>query len=226
MLLKHIFTPLSYNYPIFKLMFQLHILTPEKDLPNEIPTIAHMLEVNNYFLLHIRKPTYNDFNYQQYLEAIPSSHHHRIVLHGAYHLLPQYSLHGAHLNTTKREDKTTLQYLNATAPNKLSTSFHSWGEIQENQYPYQFVFISPLFDSISKSGYQARINPAHITHLRTNMNISYCPNIIALGGINAAHLPKLATLGYNGAAMLGYIWQSPNPISALQAALSELHKQA
>jgi thiamine monophosphate synthase len=40
----------------------------------------------------------------------------------------------------------------------ISGSFHSWEEIRANRFPYTYVFISPVYDSISKAGYKAAID--------------------------------------------------------------------
>lgn len=68
-----------------------------------------------------------------------------------------------------------------------------------------YCFLSPIFDSISKSGYRAAFDCSTLAAaLATTLAAR---KVIALGGVTAGHLPELAGLGFKGAAFLGAIWQ-------------------
>jgi thiamine-phosphate pyrophosphorylase len=60
-----------------------------------------------------------------------------------------------------------------------------------------------LFDSISKPGYQAGKDL-----LRRPAGVAPC-KLIGLGGIDADTIGQVIEHGWDGAALLGYLWQQP-----------------
>mgnify|MGYP002427885852 FL=1 len=72
-----------------------------------------------------------------------------------------------------------------------------------------YLFLSPIYDSISKTGYRAGYAPDELREAFVQGIIN--PRIAALGGIRPEHLPALQEYGFGGAALLGYIWQSATP---------------
>jgi thiamine-phosphate pyrophosphorylase len=86
----------------------------------------------------------------------------------------------------------------------LSASLHSWEEVREvPSRALEYVFLSPLFDSISKPGYLAGKDL-----IRRPAGIAPC-RLIGLGGIDADTIGEVIQHGWDGAALLGYIWQHP-----------------
>lgn len=72
---------------------------------------------------------------------------------------------------------------------------------------YDYVFLSPIFDSISKQGYKAAFTRAELTEIRAILS----QNVYALGGITFDNLKEVEQLGFCGAAMLGGFWEKPYP---------------
>jgi thiamine-phosphate pyrophosphorylase len=89
-------------------------------------------------------------------------------------------------------------------PPAISTSVHSWEEFKALPGGLAYAFISPLFDSISKPGYNA-----NATLLQPPAGILPC-RPIGLGGISAGTIGTMIRQGWTGAAVLGYIWDEPN----------------
>ena len=69
-----------------------------------------------------------------------------------------------------------------------------------------YVFLSPVFDSISKSGYSSAFTDAQ---LRSAPEID--GHVYALGGVRPEHFPLLAEYGFGGAALLGHVWRDCSP---------------
>src|ERR1019366_1979318 len=91
-----------------------------------------------------------------------------------------------------------------------SVSFHSLGEIKNVNPVFQYVFISPVFDCISKENYKTKIDKTALKlFLQDKVNE---PEIIALGGINEETINQPMEIGFDGLAVLGAIWMSNNPI--------------
>jgi len=189
---------------------QLLLLTPENDHPDEIKLVEHFLE-QGLQRLHLRKPAYTRTDYSDYLSGIDAGYHKRIVLHGHFELMEKFDIGGIHLNTAMRNDVMLMRQWSCY--DKRSASFHSWNEIEVNTIPYQYVFISPVFDSISKKGYEACIDMAGAQALRKKKREarSHCPLLMGLGGVSAQNIDQLISSGFDGAVVLGSVWQAHDP---------------
>ncbi|HEY4208759.1 MAG TPA: thiamine phosphate synthase [Puia sp.] len=87
---------------------------------------------------------------------------------------------------------------------RLSASAHSWQEVMELPAGgLEYVFLSPLFNCISKPGYMAGSGL-----LQRPAGIAPC-RLIGLGGIDEHTILQVADHGWDGAAVLGHIWQEP-----------------
>ena len=90
------------------------------------------------------------------------------------------------------------------SPIALSASLHSWEEIKEvGGAGLTYVFMSPVFNSISKPGYAA--TPGL---LRRPAGPFPC-KVIGLGGVDKDSIGELIREGWDGAAVLGWIWKDP-----------------
>lgn len=81
----------------------------------------------------------------------------------------------------------------------LSRSCHSQAELAND---VDYSFLSPIFNSISKPGYEARFD---LDTLRVDRRT------VALGGVVPENLGRLRRAEFGGAAMLGYLWADLNP---------------
>lgn len=68
-----------------------------------------------------------------------------------------------------------------------------------------YVFLSPIFDSISKSGYRSAFSYARLRDAADRGVID--EKVVALGGVTFDKIPLLSSLHFGGAAMLGAIWK-------------------
>ena len=146
--------------------------------------------------LHLRKPQSNMDELRMLLDAIPSEYHSRIVLHDHFELAIEYQLAGIHLNSR-----------NHTRPEgfkgSISRSCHSLEEIHENQ-ELAYVFLSPIFQSISKEGYGSGF-PMDVLEKAASDGIIN-EKVIALGGMDPTTIPLIKSLNFGGVAVLGALW--------------------
>jgi thiamine-phosphate pyrophosphorylase len=100
-------------------------------------------------------------------------------------------------------------------------SAHSFDELEKISEHVEICFLSPVFDSISKYGYKAKYNRQQLKEgieawrvfqKKENRN----QKLFALGGIEAGNLAEAAELGFDGAAILGAVWHSPDPVGAFE----------
>lgn len=207
-------------------------ITMPDEVPDEALKIASLLESSphatsklaaawggladvgndNYDYLHIRKPDWDERQIRRLIEAIPSELYHRLKLHSFFHLVEEYGLGGCHLNH---------RWPDAPADCKcISHSFHSIDEINkyfsEENIPidcYQYVTLSPIFDSISKQGYLSAFDLDKIDNIRKELRPNIAekvPPILALGGVTPDKFPLLYAKGFSGAALLGHAWKGIN----------------
>jgi thiamine-phosphate pyrophosphorylase len=201
----------------------LYLITPPRASKDELSLARHFLECGLH-KLHIRKPLYNEDDFRQYIISIPPAFHPRLVLHGVCSLVNEFPSIGIHLRGEDRQNPALVEQVRQMQPASLSTSFHAWEEIMEEGTSYDYVFISPVFDSISKQGYKAGIDLAGHGRLKqwALQHEKQLPRIVALGGINATTLPLVQANGFDGAAVLGAVWESANPIASFEAIAGSL----
>ncbi len=147
--------------------------------------------------LHLRKPEATAAEMAQLLDEIPTEFHPHIVVHDHFKLAARYSLKGVHLNRRNPQPPTGYH-------GSVSCSCHSLDEVRQRKAACNYVFLSPIFDSISKTGYTAAFTRQELEAARDEGLID--DHVIALGGINRERLPELKQLGFGGAAVLGDVW--------------------
>lgn len=86
--------------------------------------------------------------------------------------------------------------------------FHSLKELENCKEKYDYAFLSPVFDSISKAGYESHMDLKEVEKVLKNRE----DKIIALGGIDEDKIDTVKVLGFSGIALLGAIWKSDNPV--------------
>ncbi|GBU25356.1 hypothetical protein R83H12_01999 [Fibrobacteria bacterium R8-3-H12] len=96
-------------------------------------------------------------------------------------------------------------------------SAHSFEELRKTST--DICFLSPVYDSISKFGYKAKYNLQELKEgiiawrdFQKKENRSQ--KLFALGGVDAENIAELKSLGFDGAALLGVVWHSPDPVEA------------
>lgn len=149
-------------------------------------------------VFHLRKKEFQENEMRAFIENIPQKYRGRIVLHSHYHLAAEYGLKGIHVPAV---------YAGGMPAGTLSVSFHSPEEIQKSELPFDYGFLSPVFDSISKAGYKRRFNPDELRLFLKDRK----EKIIALGGMDEDKIETVKNLGFSGIALLGAIWQNENP---------------
>ena len=149
-------------------------------------------------ILHLRKPDTAPMYAERLLTLIPEQYHKRIVVHGHFYLKEEFRLKGIHLNLR-----------NPNAPDHykghISCSCHSLEEVKERKRNYDYVFMSPVFDSISKQDYNAQYSPEEIKKAHKQGIID--KKVYALGGIDVHNIKEVKKYGFGGAAIMGAIWQ-------------------
>lgn len=158
--------------------------------------IAHLFE-QGITSLHLRKPHAAAEEVQTLIEKIPQKYYAQVVLHEHPQLVEKYQLQGFHLNSR-------CPNLPDGYKGGVSRSCHSLEEVVRYKDQCDYVFLSPIFDSISKEGYGSTFSEETLQEAYKQGIID--SKVIALGGIKPEHVSYLEANGFGGMALLGYVW--------------------
>lgn len=177
-------------------------ITPELTATDEGAFICEILNAG-FEYVHVRKPSFSIEDMRSYLNGIPKEYHRRLKLHSHFKLAAEFSLGGIHLNHRSPSIPNGMD----AAQLSVSRSCHSIAEL-ECAADFDYVFLSPIFDSISKAGYcsQFSLGALHEFFSRNRQ----CGNVVALGGVLPEYLYKIKLTGFAGAAFLGYLFNAGN----------------
>lgn len=169
---------------------------PFKDPSDEANQISNFLRSGAIDFFHIRKYGADDDYIRNLILSIPSEFHNQLILHSHPHLFEELKVGGIHLKGNQAYIKKGNEI--------TSRSFHSPAELMalEVESPYSYVFLSPVFDSLSKQGYLSRLE--EFVPFLDELGKKF--KIVALGGVTPDNINKLFTLKFAGAALLGYLW--------------------
>lgn len=175
------------------------VITPPEIQNNEGEILTEMLR-RGIWRVHLRHPEAEAAEVKAVLDAIPRELHRRVSLHDHFEIAD--GLTAFHLN--RRNPLEPSGYSGT-----LSCSCHSILEAEQEARFKSYVTLSPIFDSISKSGYRGAFTPEQLAGLRA-------PNVVALGGITAERFEELKRYPFMGAALLGAVWQSEDPLIEIE----------
>ncbi|HIU38903.1 MAG TPA: thiamine phosphate synthase [Candidatus Limisoma intestinavium] len=183
--------------------FKLIAITREVVEIDESCRICNLIDAG-FDYVHIRKPALQKNEMQQFIESIPTRYYNRLKLHDHFDLADKYDLAGIHLNSRNRTAPTGFQ-------KHVSKSCHAIEELRDIDR-FEYVFLSPIFDSISKQGYKARFSK---NELENSSNL-ISEKVMALGGVADKHIPYLQKIGFGGCALLGYLPWADDYLSFVQ----------
>ncbi len=197
-------------------MFSLLAITPHDDTA-ELPWLASLF-ANGLQRLHVRKPGWSRAELADYVQAIAPQYRSRLALHSHYDLVPELGLGGIHLTETARRAPSLARLLRRLGGSSVSASLHTLADVQQHRRRYSYVLLSPIFNSISKEDYLSVFDLAQVQAVLHKLAArpGYRPRVLALGGIEAANVACARQLGFAGAAVLGSIWQSPDPVASFR----------
>ncbi len=169
------------------------VITPERPIADEAHLIKMILD-DGINRVHLRHPSATVEETARIIETIPPRLYARLSLHDHHPLAIRYGLGGIHLNSRNSEPPTGFRGM-------VSRSCHSIDEIAKHDSE-DYLFLSPIYDSISKAGYRSAYGRRELAAVREFL----AQRVVALGGVIPERLPELAAMGFAGAALLGYVW--------------------
>lgn len=166
----------------------------------ELPFLNRMFRIG-LKTLHLRKPDLSKNELRAYLDEIAKEFHHRIVLHDHFELAIEYDLKGIHF-TEKGKDafRDWRDYQGVK-----SWAVHDEMELLSLPREVDYVLLSPVFQSISKPDYEGNLNLDKAVDYMKSGKVP--AKVYALGGISPDKFAELNSMQFDGAAILGSLWE-------------------
>lgn len=179
------------------------VISNPSALSNEAKIINTLFE-NGLDVFHLRKNSGTRAYCKQLISEIDEVYHDRIALHHFHGLTADFGINRLHYKEQQRkqlqEAKTGLNFKDTV----LSTSIHQLEDVDDLK-GFDYTFFGPVFNSISKPGYAGVLG----ANFRLPKRLSNT-KLMALGGINASNFDKVSLMGFDGLALLGFIWNDPS----------------
>lgn len=179
------------------------VITNPSPIANEIGIIDSLFE-EGLSLLHIRKPDFSEVETAKFIHQIKHEYRGNLVLHNHHEIAADFGINRIHFSETARKTIGSRVISNML----LSTSTHYIEDFNALENIFEYAFLSPVFPSISKENYSSQTNLFEAIKQRENFNTK----MVALGGIYWGNVEKPLQSGFDDVALLGTIWNSPNPI--------------
>ncbi|MBP7102029.1 MAG: thiamine phosphate synthase [Bacteroidales bacterium] len=159
----------------------------------------YILFENGLEYFHLRKPNANINDYRMFIEKINPAFHKYIIIHNHFELINEFKIKGVHLNSKAKANFSII-------PKHRTFSCHSFKEIIEHKAFYDYLFLSPIFKSISKQNYQGAFYSKDLKEASEKKIID--DKVIALGGIDTTNFTQVKQWKFGGIGVLGFLWEN------------------
>ena len=176
-------------------MTRLIVISNETDLKDET-RLVNELFMQGMELFHLRKPFWTLEDQKRFLSSIQPEYLSLISVHQHHETIATFRLKHQHVKESERENCFIHDQV------KKSTSFHDIETMSQEKKKWDYSFLSPVFNSISKQDYTGKLD------LR-QLKPADLSGVYALGGIQKNTIASVFKMGFTGAAVLGAIWKEP-----------------
>ena len=196
--------------------FTLDLVSLPDWVEGEAPIINLLLaKAKGWVRFHYRKPGVSaDLCLRELMQISPALRK-KVVLHGS--LLQDLWLktHGAKWGGVHWSLKMPRP-TNFAVPLCEGVGIHSVAQALSLNFVPAYVWLSPIYESVSKPGYTPKWSIEQLPEVLFTLRQQWPQTkIIALGGVSVAQIAEVQRIGFDGAAVLGKLWQNPNPESYL-----------
>lgn len=183
---------------------RLFAITPAKDIKDEQQYLEEL--ISEGFIVHCRKPDKSAVELAAFLRKIKAEYRSSVAIHNNFEIAEDMGIKRLHFTEELRNKLNPEDF--KYGRNMLSTSIHSPDQLEDDEKLrfFEYLFCSPVFDSISKPA--TKENKVW----QQQMSKEYAYDLIALGGLTAENLQQIYNWNYSGAAFCGYLWQEESGI--------------
>src|SRR5688572_10066573 len=126
------------------------LITNQPSIQNEHVLLVQFFELG-LETLHVRKPNLTFGQLKEWIRKLPSRFHGRIMLHSHHDLCLEFQIKGLHFPDDLRLDAREYGKVSL----RRSTSRHQVQDVVTSDTSFEYAYLSPVFDSISKVAYKA-----------------------------------------------------------------------
>lgn len=200
---------------------RLIVISSPIDLPDEAE-IINQLFLSGLKAFNLRKPGISRTSLKHLIRQINPEFYNRISLHQYHELAPEFGIRKLHYTAAARADSKIDDWMQQLDHGyELSTGVHQV-EMLAVLTCFKSLFYSPVFNSLSKPGYAGRVSAGFFLD-----KTAIIAKVIALGGICNENILLTRMMNFDGAAVLGTIWNSPQTaVKTLQLLQMKLNKLA
>ena len=195
-------------------MLDLIVISPEADYPNELDWVLKLFEagLERY---HVRKPGMTDQEVFDYLQAIPKKWRSRVVPHQNHIAVEPMDLGGWHFKDNENHLAQAEQWRSSRVEGQVMTrSIHSLDDLNEDLSGWDYVFLSPVFTSISKLDHGPKWESSQLSAALQYCKDAYRTRVYALGGVDDTRVEEVVNMGFDGVALLGAVWTTRYPLES------------
>lgn len=168
-------------------------------------------------LFHIRKHGADTHALSELINGIDAGYREKLVLNHDHELGKKLGLKRFHFSEKDRMEWDQSNWSGVNSGYSYSTSVHSVEGYNALPAHFAYAFLSPVFESISKPGHQA-----------VSFNLAEKQDspvkLVALGGIQPDNLQQAIEMGFDGAALLGAIWNAKDPVKSFGSCSDVMHR--
>jgi thiamine-phosphate pyrophosphorylase len=181
---------------------RLIVITHDEFIADEAEKINSLFEAG-LEILHYRKPMAYKNDFFELFDRIDPKYYSQIKIHSFFELTDHYPVLGVHINHRSPVYKRRRQV-------NISRSCHKIADLEHIE-KYDYVFLSPVFNSISKPSYRSKFTEEKLQ--RANKMGWINEKVFALGGVNEDTIPIVKQYPFGGIAVLGDIWKNDEVVS-------------
>ncbi len=201
-------------------MFKIILITPETNHPEEEVILQTLVETYNEITVHVRKPSFDEKEYEKYLSRCTKILPH-MVLHEHHWLANILPVNGVHLKENDRKAGLKIDK-NVSI---VSTSLHAIIDAKDLTPTFEYVFYGPLMESISKERYGKNVDDHTLRTIRMDLHDATTLPVIGIGGVDEKTIVRIKDSGFDGAALLGAVWMSKDPVGVVARCQSLVSRQ-
>lgn len=190
---------------------KLILISPSEKKEDEIPLLLNMFE-QGLPAYHLRKTKFSTRQLKSFIAEIPEKYHPRIVIHTHHELALKFNLKGIYISRSHKKRKfmlwLKLKWLKFKKEKlQVSSTYRSIEAILHIEREYDYIFLTPTFDSHS-GNFQAGFTHHNLKYALQNTR----SKVIARGGVSVNNIEKAKELGFSGVAFYSSIWKAKKPI--------------
>jgi len=193
---------------------KLIVISNSGQVDNEVEIVTQLFEAG-LETFHIRKHKLSTRKMKEFIAAIPSHFHNRIVIHSHHKLARKFRLKGIHLTKSHKKKKwrtwLSLKLIRLRNPGViLTTSYSTIGQVlaTKQDYNYDYVFLSPIFDNFN-SKFQGGFTEHSLKSALQKTSLK----IVARGGVDIVSVEHAERIGFAGMAFYSSLWKKKDPVA-------------